>query len=117
MKAHEPQPMAESDPVCGMRVDLRSAAASGQHEGQGSVKRADAANARRSGIARFGNGELVARRNSDAAGRMDLLTAVMHEMRHLLGLDQDHHGLMDDELPAGVRRNPDDDVAQALAIE
>lgn len=49
---------------------------------------------------------------------MDLLTAVMHEMGHVLGLGHEHHSLMDDELAAGVRRNPDrDDLALALAIE
>jgi Ca2+-binding RTX toxin-like protein len=34
-----------------------------------------------------GNGTLVAGRGSDAFGRMDLLTALMHEMGHVLGLE------------------------------
>lgn len=39
-------------------------------------------------------------------------------MGHLLGLDHDHHGLMDDELAAGVRRNPDAEaIALALAAD
>ncbi len=49
---------------------------------------------------------------SPAAGRMDLLTVVMHELGHLLGradIDAEVNptDLMDTTLPAGVRRLPD----------
>jgi hypothetical protein len=46
-----------------------------------------------------------------AAGRMDLLTVVMHEMGHLLGLPDDDGAdpgdLMDEALAPGVRRLPE----------
>ena len=54
-------------------------------------------------------GELAARRFSPAAGRMDLLTVVEHEMGHVAGFDHDiagDGGLMSDALAAGVRRLP-----------
>jgi hypothetical protein len=43
---------------------------------------------------------------------MDLLTAVMHEMGHLLGIDHapdGSHDVMEDTLGAGVRRVPAQD--------
>jgi hypothetical protein len=40
-------------------------------------------------------------------GRMDLLTAVMHELGHVLGRTHDHGGLMGDALAAGVRLAPE----------
>src|SRR5207253_7541879 len=48
--------------------------------------------------------------NSPAAGRVDLLTVMTHEMGHILGLDDDHEtdavtgNVMADALPLGVRR-------------
>ena len=57
---------------------------------------------------------------SAAAGHLDLLTAVMHEMGHELGLDHaaDAHGLMHDDLVDGERRLPTTaDVAQADGSE
>jgi uncharacterized delta-60 repeat protein len=42
--------------------------------------------------------------NQGEQNRMDLLTAVMHEMGHVLGLDHDEHGVMAETLTAGVRR-------------
>jgi len=44
-------------------------------------------------------------------GRMDLLSAVAHELGHLVGLDDDHNpgragGVMGDSLAAGTRRMP-----------
>src|SRR5262249_22281317 len=39
-------------------------------------------------------------------GRMDLLTALMHEMGHALGLDHDAGGVMQETLAPGVREAP-----------
>jgi hypothetical protein len=48
---------------------------------------------------------LVARPQTDAAGHADLLTAVMHEMGHVLGYDHDAGAdLMSAALPLGQRR-------------
>jgi Ca2+-binding RTX toxin-like protein len=49
---------------------------------------------------------LVALRGSEAEGRMDLLSVVMHELGHLIGLDHDAGGFMADTLEAGVRLAP-----------
>jgi Ca2+-binding RTX toxin-like protein len=54
-------------------------------------------------------GELVAKPSSDAFGRMDLLTVVMHELGHVLGLEDlngeaNAHALMGEVLDTGVRR-------------
>ena len=60
--------------------------------------------------------DLSADPSSAAAGHLDLLTAVMHEMGHELGIDHtaDAHDLMDDSLVDGERRLPDAaDVAEA----
>lgn len=52
---------------------------------------------------------------SDAAvGRTDLLTAVMHELGHVLGLGH-HGGLMSTALATGTRHNIDDDLLDLLA--
>ena len=51
----------------------------------------------------------VADHDNPAAGEMDLLTAVMHELGHVLGLDHVHvigPELMSDALVTGVRRLP-----------
>lgn len=50
--------------------------------------------------------EFVLAGNQGERNRMDLLTAVMHEMGHVLGLDHDEHGddVMYETLAAGVRR-------------
>ena len=56
-------------------------------------------------------GELVADSASEAYGDMDLLTVVMHELGHVLGLedlDPDTHDLMSETLDAGVRQLADD---------
>jgi hypothetical protein len=55
-----------------------------------------------------------AKASSAAVGRMDLLTVVMHEIGHLLGLTHDEGagGLMEATLEAGLRRLPDASVAQ-----
>ena len=59
--------------------------------------------------AEFAAGSLVAPLGSPAAGRMDLLSVVMHEMGHVLGLQDvegGDHDLMGETLTAGVRRVP-----------
>jgi hypothetical protein len=44
--------------------------------------------------------------NQGEQGRMDLLTAIAHELGHLLGFDHSESGVMDDTLAAGVRTLP-----------
>jgi len=44
--------------------------------------------------------------NSEASGRMDLLTVVSHEIGHILGFKHGEFDLMDDTLEAGVRITP-----------
>ena len=49
--------------------------------------------------------QFVAAVGSPASGRVDLLTVVLHELEHVLGLEHtDSHSLMQAELPLGTRR-------------
>jgi sugar lactone lactonase YvrE len=48
-------------------------------------------------------------------GRMDLLTALMHEVGHLLGLDHDATGVMQEALAPGTRRSPSPEALTASA--
>jgi hypothetical protein len=66
----------------------------------------------------LGDGEKLATADSEAYGQMDLLTAVMHELGHVLGLSHsDNQGLMAESLDAGVRRLPGDSDITALSLE
>jgi hypothetical protein len=47
---------------------------------------------------------LVAKRNSEAYERMDLLTVVMHELGHVLGYDHQDRTLLSPSLAAGERQ-------------
>ncbi len=68
------------------------------------------------------SGTLIAATDSDAYGRMDLLTVVSHEIGHILGIDHDSSSdlvLMDGTLDAGTRLlvdveedSPDSDQSQ-----
>ena len=53
---------------------------------------------------RLASNTLDARSGSAADQRADLLTAVMHEMGHVLGFEHVADGLMSATLPLGVRR-------------
>jgi len=53
--------------------------------------------------------------NQGEQNRMDLLTVVMHELGHLIGLDHDDEGLMIEALAAGVRRTALDGDYSVLA--
>ncbi len=54
--------------------------------------------------------EWIAKPGSEAAGKMDLLTVLLHEYGHALGLDHsaDTHDFMAEELQPGVRRTVSD---------
>jgi hypothetical protein len=65
--------------------------------------------------------ELRANASSPAYGRMDLLTVVMHEMGHELGLPDfdpqtDSNSLMNGLLDAGVRRLPSADLVAQTSL-
>ena len=57
--------------------------------------------------------EFRAKRTGGAYGQMDLLTAIMYEMGHVLGEDHSGTSLMADTLAAGVRKIPVSDLAWA----
>jgi hypothetical protein len=44
--------------------------------------------------------------NQGEQGRMDLLSALMHEMDPVLGCEHDAEGVMQESLPPGTRRVP-----------
>ena len=67
----------------------------------------------------LGDGTLAGQQSSDAAGGVDLLSVLIHEFGHVLGLaDVDHeHSLMSSILQVGVRVLPDtEDVSAASLI-
>jgi hypothetical protein len=56
---------------------------------------------------RDAQGRLVAKQGSAAVGKVDLLSVVLHEMGHVLGIDEhDEHGLMAEILSPGRRELP-----------
>jgi hypothetical protein len=66
----------------------------------------------------MGDREMLATADSEAYGQMDLLTAVMHELGHVLGLGHsDNQGLMAESLDAGVRRLPAEGDITALSLD
>jgi hypothetical protein len=67
-------------------------------------------------FARKSDSGLIATPSSEASGRMDLLTVLMHELGHLLGYGHIEQGLMAETLDAGVRRLPSEDYAGANEI-
>jgi len=63
--------------------------------------------------------EWIAKPGSEAAGKMDLLTVLLHEYGHALGLDHsaDTHDFMAEELQPGVRRTVSDaDMAKLWSL-
>src|SRR5207249_2650964 len=50
--------------------------------------------------------EFTAQGNQGEKHHIDLLTVIMHEMGHILGLDHDADGVMQDALDAGTRWLP-----------
>jgi hypothetical protein len=65
------------------------------------------------------DGRLAALADSAAAGRVDLLSVLAHELGHVLGLDDLDEALhpsnvMADELASGIRRAPTTDDVDAL---
>jgi len=60
---------------------------------------------------RPGTRDLTARPSSPAWDQVDLLTAVMHELGHVLGHGHDDTGAMAKTLPPGTRRLWEDDLA------
>jgi len=60
--------------------------------------------------------EWVAKPGSEAEGKMDLLTVLLHEAAHSLGLDHtnDAHALMAPTLQPGVRRLPSPELLAEL---
>jgi hypothetical protein len=58
------------------------------------------------------DGRLAAGPGTEADGRMDLLTAVMHELGHVLGYEHSDAGLMRESLLPGVRSMWDDGASE-----
>jgi hypothetical protein len=62
--------------------------------------------------------EFTTRGDQGEQGKIDLLTVLMHEMGHLLGLGHSATGIMDDSLTTGTRLTPTSgDLFGLLAIQ
>ena len=62
--------------------------------------------------------EWVARAGTDAAGKMDMLSVLLHEYGHALGIDHssDSHDYMGTTLTPGMRRLPSGEEMQLMAL-
>jgi hypothetical protein len=116
-------------------VDLRITDLSGSYLGLASESRItidqdaaghgwfiDPTSSRNEEFSRAGDGSFLALPDGPADGRIDLLSVVMHEMGHILGLNDlrapvDSNNIMNDILSPGVRREFSPSVVDAVLAQ